>query len=173
MSEDTNGLGQTSGQDSKEAGDGGRNEQRLLLNSQYIKDLSFENPNAPLIYAELGPDSNIDVSIDLDLSHLQDRLYETVLSLHVKASVKDKVAFLVELEFAALATVGTSVPEAERERLLLTEVPRHLFPFARAIIGDVSRDGGFPPLLINPINFEDLYEHRRKSDEKLMAGAET
>lgn len=150
----------------------GRPEQRLLLNSQYIKDLSFENPNAPLIYSELGPNSGIDVSIDVDLNHLQDRLYEVVLSLHVKASAKEKTAFLIELQFAGLGTVGNSVPEDEIDRMLLIEVPRHLFPFARAVIGDVTRDGGFPPLLINPIDFEELYEHRRRSDQELKNAAE-
>ncbi len=135
---------------------------RLLLNSQYIKDLSFENPNAPLVYAELRQGPDVDVHIDVQVRHLRNRLYEVVLTTRVKASVKDKVAFLVELDFGGLATVGQQVPESEIEHLMLVDVPRFLFPFARAVIGNVTRDGGFPPLLINPIDFEELYRNREQ-----------
>jgi preprotein translocase subunit SecB len=134
----------------------------LVLNTQYIKDLSFENPLAPLVYAELHKGPDIDVNIDVQVRHLRDRLYEVVLAMRVKASVKDKVAFLVELDFGGLATVGSQVPEPETEHLMLVEVPRFLFPFARAVIGNVTRDGGFPPLLINPIDFEELYRNRQR-----------
>ncbi|MEM7226840.1 MAG: protein-export chaperone SecB [Pseudomonadota bacterium] len=149
-----------------------RAEPRLKLSSQYIKDLSFENPNAPQIYSELTAESGIDVTINVDLTHMQDRLYEVVLSISVKANAKERAAFVIELEFAGLATPAQRVPDEEVEHLMLTEVPRHLFPFARAIIGDVTRDGGFPPLLINPIDFEELFRHRQETDRKLAdAGA--
>ncbi len=136
---------------------------RLLLNTHYVKDLSFENPNAPLIYAEVQKGPDLDVNIDVQVRHLQNRLYEVLLATRVKASVKDKVAFLVELDFGGLATVGQSIPKSEIERLMLVEVPRFLFPFARAVISDVTRDGGFPPLLINPIDFEELYRNRKQA----------
>jgi preprotein translocase subunit SecB len=135
---------------------------RLLLNTQYIKDLSFENPNAPRVYTELNKAPEIDVHIDVEVRHLQDRHYEVVLIARVKASIKDKVAFLVELDFGGLATVGQQVPEPEIEHLMLVEVPRFLFPFARAVISNATRDGGFPPLLINPIDFEELYRSRQR-----------
>ena len=149
-----------------------RAEPRLKLTSQYIKDLSFENPNAPQIYSELTAESGIDVTINVDLTHMQERLYEVVLSISVKASSKDKVAFVIDLEFAGLASATQRVPDDDVEHLMLTEVPRHLFPFARAIIGDVTRDGGFPPLLINPLDFEELYRHRQETDRK-MTGAQS
>ncbi len=136
---------------------------RLVLNTQYIKDLSFENPNAPLVYAELHKGPEIDVNIDVQVRHLRDRLYEVVLTTRVKAHFKDKVAFLVELDFGALATVGEQVPKPEIEHMMLVEVPRFLFPFARAGVGNATRDGGFPPLLINPIDFEELYRNRQQS----------
>lgn len=146
---------------------GGAAAARLLVNTHYIKDLSFENPNAPLIYGELHKGPNIDITINVDVNHLQDRLSEVVLELQVSAKVEDQTAFLVELDFAGLATVGEGVSQDEGDRLLLTEVPRLLFPFARAVIGDVTRDGGFPPLLINPIDFEELYRSRQESDARL------
>lgn len=135
----------------------------LVIGAQYIKDLSFENPNAPQVYGELHKGPDINVNIDVQVRHLRDRLYEVVLTVRVKASVKEAVAFLVELDFAGLATVGQQIPEPEVEHMMLVEVPRFLFPFARAVIGNVTRDGGFPPLLINPIDFEELYRNRQRS----------
>ncbi len=154
----SNGAGE---QDQAAAADP-QNNARLVLNTQYIKDFSFENPNAPLVFTELHKGPDIDVNIDVQVRHLRDRHYEVVLTTRVKASIKDNVAFLVELDFAGLATVGQEVPEAEVERMMLVEVPRFLFPFARAVIGNATRDGGFPPLLINPIDFEELFRNRQQ-----------
>lgn len=146
-------------------------EPRLLLNSHYIKDLSFENPHAPLIYGEMQKGPTIDVNIDVDLHHLQDQLHEVVLKLRVKATIEETVAFLVELDMGGLATIGKQVSPEERERMLITEVPRYLFPFARAVVSDMTRDGGFPPLLINPISFEDLYRNRQEQDVQMAEAA--
>ncbi len=146
-------------------------EPRLLLNSHYIKDLSFENPHAPLIYGELQKGPTIDVNIDVDLQHLQDQLHEVVLKLRVKATIEETVAFIVELDMAGLATIGKHVSPEECERMLITEVPRYLFPFARAVVSDMTRDGGFPPLLINPISFDDLYRNRQEQDVQMAEAA--
>ena len=135
---------------------------QLLLNTHYVKDLSFENPNAPLIYSEVQKGPELDVNIDVQVRNLKERLYEVLLATRVKARIQEKVAFLVELDFGGLATVGQDVPKNQIERLMLVEVPRFLFPFARAVISDVTRDGGFPPLLINPIDFEELYRSRKE-----------
>lgn len=147
--------------DSEQTGD-----VRLLLNTHYVKDFSFENPHAPQIYGELSQGPNINVNIDVELNHLRDRLYEIVVAFNVKATLEEKVVFLVELHMGGLATVGRQVPGEQVNKLLLTEVPRHVFPFARAIISDATRDGGFPPLLINPINFDDLYRKRQTAQSE-------
>ena len=164
MAEDLEQGHSPNGADEEDTGESARQQAdaQLLLNTHYVKDLSFENPNAPLIYAEVQKGPDLDVNIDVQVRHLQERLYEVMLATRVKASVQDKVAFLVELDFGGLATVGQSVPQSQIERLMLVEVPRFLFPFARAVISDVTRDGGFPPLLINPINFEELYRSRKE-----------
>ncbi|MDJ0611929.1 MAG: protein-export chaperone SecB [Kiloniellales bacterium] len=144
---------------------------RLLLNTHYVRDLSFENPNAPMVYADLPSAPTIDVTVNVDVRNLQERLFEVVLSMRVKAHAEELTVFLVELDFAGLATVGDAVPEPEVEKMLLIDVPRFLFPFARAVVSDVTRDGGFPPLLINPIDFEDLYESRQARDAELAQSA--
>jgi len=146
-------------------------EPSLLLNSHYIKDLSFENPHAPLIYGEMQKGPTIDVNIDVDLNHLQDQLHEVVLKLRVRATIEETVAFMVELDMAGLATIGKHVSAEDRERMLITEVPRYLFPFAQAVVSDMTRDGGFPPLLINPISFDELYRNRQEQDVQMAEAA--
>ncbi len=156
-----------------ESGAASSSSARLLLNTHYVRDLSFENPNAPMVYAELPSAPTIDVSVDVDVKNLQERLFEVILTMRVKAHAEELTVFLVELDFAGLATIGDGVAEPEVEKILLTEVPQHLFPFARAVISEVTRDGGFPPLLINPIDFDDLFESRKAKDAELAQSAGT
>ena len=140
---------------------------RLLINRHYIKDLSYENPNAPAIFG-LRKTPDIKVNIDVKGTRHKERVFEVVLSFKIKATIEDTTAFLIELDFAALVKVGDKVEEADVEPILSVEVPRHLFPFARNVVADVSRDGGYPPLLINPVDFEVLREQSIKA-----AAAET
>ncbi len=133
-------------------------EQFLVINTQYVKDLSFENPNAPEVYATLSKAApEIKVNIDVRSQRLQERTHEVVLRLKVEAIAAKQTAFLVELDYAGIVTLGESVTGADREALLMIEVPRHLFPFARSILAEATRDGAFPPLALNPIDFVQLY----------------
>ena len=145
----------------------------LLINTQYIKDLSFENPNAPEIYVKIA-DAPPDITVNLDVkpAHLRDRSYEVVLSMHIKAMCGDMVAFLIELDHAAIVTLGEAVPEDMAEALLATEVPRYIFPFSRALLADVTREAAFPPLVINPIDFEQFYLRRKKEMAQAANGEE-
>ena len=145
----------------------------LLINTQYIKDLSFENPNAPEIYVKIA-DAPPDITVNLDVkpAHLRDRSYEVVLSMHIKAMCGDMVAFLIELDHAAIVTLGEAVPEDMAEALLATEVPRYIFPFSRALLADVTREAAFPPLVINPIDFEQFYQRRKMEAAQAANGGE-
>ena len=155
---------QAKGSDEAAQGEQGP-EIHLQISTQYVKDLSFENPNAPLIYAELQERPTLDVQIDVGARQLQDRLHEVALMMRVEAKVKDKVAFIVELEYAGLVILGSNVGQEDAQTLLLIEAPRYLFPFARALISNTTRDGGFPPLLINPVDFADLRQRRQQAAE--------
>jgi preprotein translocase subunit SecB len=138
--------------------------QPLTIDRQYIKDLSFENPNAPQIYDAIA-DQRPQLSISLDVTPfaIADRRYEIVLSIRARATrPDDSIAFLIDLHYAGLAAVGHEVPEAEVEPLLLIEAPRYLFPFARGILATVVRDGGYAPLVVNPIDFETFYKKNKK-----------
>ena len=145
----------------------------LHFQTQYIKDLSFENPNAPEVYGViLQNQPEVSVSIDMRSQHLDQRSYEVTLILRVGATVAGKSAFLVDLQYGALIEVAAEVPEEDIEPLLLTEGPRFVFPFARSIVADVTREGGFPPLVINPIDFERFYARKREAAEKEAAARE-
>lgn len=143
----------------------------LQIQTHYVKDLSFENPNAPEIFGLLMQ-SQPEVSLDMDVKsrHLTQRTFEVVLSLRVGANVDGKSAFLADLQYAALIDVLNEVPDEEIEPLLLKEGPRFIFPFARSALADVTREGGFPPLVVNPINFDRFYETNKQAQADGQAG---
>ncbi len=131
----------------------------LQVNAQYIKDLSFEVPGAPAIFVELTkaqPEVNVQVNLHADA--LQVGVHEVTLHLNLEAKVGGKTAFIVDLTYAGIFSVR--VPDEHLQPMLLIECPRLLFPFARNIVADVVRDGGFPPILLQPIDFVALFRAR-------------
>ena len=125
------------------------------LISQYIKDLSFENPNAPAIFQSQAAPS-IDVQFNIGTGQVGDEVHEVVLKIDVRAEVDGQVAFIVDLSYAGLFGVR-NVPAEHLQPFMLGEAPRLLFPFARRVLADAVRDGGFPPLLLEPIDFGAMY----------------
>lgn len=140
---------------------GGPQQMGLTIHTQYVKDLSFENPNAPRIYLNMKESPAVSVNLDVEAARLQENAYEVVLSCEVTAKIQDTTAFMVELKYGGLVSLGEDVTDEQREALLLIEAPRYLFPFARNVISGCSRDGGFPPLLVNPVDFTRLYHEQR------------
>jgi preprotein translocase subunit SecB len=126
---------------------------RVQIIGQYVKDLSFENPGAPLT---LTARPQIDLGVDLQARRLDQDRYEVELKLRVSAKADDKTTFLLELVYAGLFMIQNA-PEEFLQPILLIEGPHLLFPFARRIVADVIRDGGMPPLMIEPIDFAGLY----------------
>lgn len=129
---------------------------------QYVKDFSFENPNAPqsLLPSDVQPQVNI--GVDVAVRQAADEVFEVLLNLRAEAKAGEATHFLVELSYGGLFQLP-GIPEEHRHAVLSIEGARMLFPFARAIVADATRDGGYPPLMINPIDFADLY--RRKLAE--------
>jgi len=125
---------------------------------QYVKDLSFENPNSPAVY-QWQSQPQIDVQVNIGAQSLGNDVHEVVLRLDVTASAADGVAFKVDLLYAGLFGVRNA-PEEQFHPFILAEAPRLLFPFARRVISDAVRDGGFPPLMLDPIDFGALYMQR-------------
>jgi preprotein translocase subunit SecB len=132
---------------------------QVAIVAQYIKDLSFENPGAPALMSQ-GP--AIDLGVDLQARRGDAEHFEVELKLRVTAKNGDKTAFLLELAYAGLFRV-VGVPEEMLQPLLLIQAPHMIFPFARRIVADVVRDGGMPPLMIDPIDFASLYQSKLAS----------
>jgi preprotein translocase subunit SecB len=155
--------GQAGGDAGAAQGSGETAPQRgITIHTQYVKDLSFENPNSPGIYVNMREAPGAQVSIDVQAGRLQENTFEVVLNAEVRATLQEHTAFVIELKYGALVTLTGEISDQERETVLLIEVPRHLFPFARNVISDCTREGGFPPLLINPVDFTRLYREQKQ-----------
>jgi len=129
-----------------------------MILAQYVKDFSFENPNAPRSLTQPAQ-PQINVTVNVTANPLSDTDVEVELRLEGKAEASGTVMFNVELVFAGAFRIQ-NVPQENIHPLMLIECPRLLFPFAREIIASAVRNGGFPPLLLDPIDFVALYQQR-------------
>ncbi len=133
--------------------------------SQYVKDLSVENPHSPQSFSwDVQP--QIDVQMNIQSNAVSDEVYEVALSIQVKAESDQGVHFSVELDFGTLFGLR-NVPEEQSHPFLFAEAPRLMFPFARRIVADAIRDAGYPPLMLEPIDFNMLYLQQRAQAEQL------
>jgi preprotein translocase subunit SecB len=131
----------------------------LSVMGQYVKDFSFENPNAPNSLAPSATQPAINIQINVGVSQLALTDYEVTLKLEGKAERTGTVLFAFELSFAGMFRVQ-NVPQEHLQPVLLIECPRLLFPFAREIVATSVRNGGFAPLLLDPVDFVSLYQQR-------------
>lgn len=128
---------------------------QVAIITQYVKDLSFENPNAPASLQAQGQ-PGIDVNVGVNARKAGENVYEVELKITAKAEVDGTTTFVVDLLYAGLFGLQ-HVPDEALEPFCIIEAPRILFPFARRIIADAVRDGGYPPLMLDPIDFGALY----------------
>ena len=143
----------------------------LVVNVQYVKDLSFEVPGAPQIFTTLRTQPTIALNLDVQVRRLAEGqdTFEVVLAIRAEGheateqgapDTTKPALFIAELSYGGVFTL-TGIPEASVEPVLLVECPRLLFPYARNILGDMTREGGFPPVMLQPIDFVQLWQHRR------------
>ncbi|MFP4313081.1 MAG: protein-export chaperone SecB [Alphaproteobacteria bacterium] len=148
----------------------------IVIHAQYIKDMSFENPNTPASLRGNGKAPEMDVNIGMDARKLDDKempfLYEVALNVRAEAKNEGNVVFIAELQYGITVSLN-DVPEDQHHPLLLIEIPRMAFPYARQILSDLTVQGGYPPLLLNPVDFQALYMDRFKDEiaaaQKAMA----
>ena len=134
---------------------------QITVNVQYIKDLSFESPNSPEALSNKDDTPSINVNVNVYAKPLTGNVYEVSLSINGKAEKKDFKVFEIELVYAGVFTLPKKeLNDEEIKRKILVEAPQLLFPFARSIISNVTRDGVFMPLIIQPMDFELLYKSR-------------
>ncbi len=137
----------------------------LIVNAQYVKDLSFENPSplSNVIGNEERP--SISIHIEAHAHNLTDRSYEVTLRVQVDAKRKEAQVFLLDLEYAGAFTIGNAVPEEYLRPILMIECPRILFPFARNIVAMTTQEGGYPALLLTPVDFADLFQRQLAQEQ--------
>ncbi|MCD0422692.1 MAG: protein-export chaperone SecB [Rhodopseudomonas sp.] len=140
---------------------------QLNVLAQYTKDLSFENPNAPASLAPQQQQPAINIQINVGANNVAENEYEVTLSIDGKAESGSSVLFSFELAYAGVFRV-LNVPQENLHPLIMIECPRLLFPFAREIIASAVRDGGFPPLMLDPVDFVGLYRQNleRQSEQQ-------
>lgn len=146
----------------------------LVIHSQYVRDMSFENPGAPDSIRPGLPSPAIEIAINMDARKLEgaktEGPYEVVMHLNATARREQKTAFIAEIQYAATVSLP-GLPEEHHHPMLLIEVPKTLFPFLRHTLGFLTQQGGFPPLLIGPVDFYALYMERfAKQQEQAQAG---
>ena len=147
-----NDAGGNGGDNSGESGTGAP---MMNFGYQYIKDLSFENPRAPQIF-QSNEQPEVSVNVNVGAERIAERTFEVVLRFAVTAKTKSDTIFVLELDYAGVCEIA-HVAEQDLQAVVLIEGPRILFPFARAIIASVTRDSGFPPLLISTVDFVEMY----------------
>jgi preprotein translocase subunit SecB len=132
------------------------------LVGQYIRDMSFENPGAPGSIMLGGPNPNFSVGINVGVKKQSDEIYAVEITLNAKADREKNVLFNVELVYGGVFRVR-NIAESELAPLLLVECPRLIFPFARQVLATITQQGGFPPLMMEPVDFSSIYKQNLKA----------
>ncbi len=135
----------------------------LMIHGQYVKDFSFENPNPLAVFGGEPNDKQPQIAIDIQVNAepVGEKTFEVVLNITANAKRDDQQFFLTEISYAGLVSIG-DVPDEHVGPLLMIHCPALLFPFARHLIADATRNGGFPPLMLDPVDFARLYEDQQK-----------
>ena len=131
-------------------------EPTVQMLGQYVKDLSFENPNAPQSFLQQQPQSKLDVNLGVSIRDIAENTHEVVLNIENRLATDKNVLFHLQLEYAGAFRIENLTPEI-RHQVLRVQCPSLLFPFARRLVADLTRDGGFPQLYLDPVDFGQLY----------------
>ena len=135
----------------------------IVISTQYIKDFSLEIPHAPEIFRNLNQATEINIDVDVHADHLHDNFFNVSLKIRIDGIVGTQPLFILELDYCGIAALN--VPEEHLEPVLLIEIPRMLFPYARSYITNSLISAGLPPLMINPIDFVAMYQSRKQSQK--------
>ncbi|MGE0005536.1 MAG: protein-export chaperone SecB [Parvibaculaceae bacterium] len=140
----------------------------MRILGQYLKDLSFENPHAPQSLAPQKAQPEINISINVNARNLAPSDFEVELHIDAKATSESKIVFAAEILYAGVFRLE-NFPQNMLHPAVLIECPRMLFPFARQILSDATRNGGFPPLMLDPIDFASMYQKRMAAQAQATA----
>lgn len=140
----------------------------IALNGQYIKELHFDNSNSPASFVPGKEQPKIEIAINFNNRSVNENTYEVVLLIKAQAKSQDEgnmSLFDVKLDYAGLVTLNNITDESQEEAILMVHVPTLLFPYARHVLSNVTRDGGFQPLMLEPMDFARLHQERKAQKE--------
>lgn len=160
----------TNGSDKKSGDSSAAGQPNAQVIAQFIKDLSFENPSIERVMGYKGKQPELSVEVNVSAKRLEEQVYESAIEFSAKAEIKDGVLYEIELVYAGLFKLE-NLPEDAIEPMLLVNSPMLLFPFVRRIIADITREGGYPPLFLDPIDFAQLYISRKQQggEDKVLS----
>lgn len=136
-----------------------QNQNILAINSQYIKDMSLEVPNAPEIYTKLTTQPQIAVELNIDAKKINNDNYEVILNIKINADINNEKLFIFELAYGSACTI--KLPKEQVEPVLFIEIPKLLYPFARQIIASNLAEANMPPLFLAPVDFHAIYKSKK------------
>lgn len=155
----------TEEQENKAQNEDLKNAPKFRVNGFYIKDMSFESPMAPEIFTKQAAAPKLEMSVDVIVSKIEGTAFEVALKTSAKAVGEEGSMFMIELLHAAIFVLNPELPKDEMEKTLLIDCPNVIFPFTRRVIADTVQDGGFAPLILDPVNFEAIYAAKKESSD--------
>ena len=152
----------TTGANGQSANDGGNDEAtpQIQVLGQYVRDLSFENPNAPKSLRTSNESPNLELEVNVNARPLEDDIYQSSIEFHAKATGQSGTLYQMELIYSGAFKLQ-NVPADMLQPVLLINCPSLIFPFVRRLIADITREGGFPPLMLDPIDFAGLFAQKQ------------
>ncbi len=144
------------------------NKTQVQIQGQYVKSMTFQSPAVPSIFTKMKEAPKAELALDIRVKQDETDTYEVTLLIKAKALYDIKTVFTVDLEYAGLFKIVNCDIEDQKKQILMVYCPTLLFPFVRRIVADVSRDGSFPPLMLNPVDFGALYLQQQKNEHPLQ-----
>ena len=142
------------------------NQYPFYIHDQFVEDISFENPNYLAKYGDADKQPEVSVGVETHVAKIDDEHYKVSLNLNAKSNIEERSVFVLELTYSALVSVAKDLQQDVLEPILLVHCPFLMFPFAREIVANITRAGGFPPLMIDPIDFASLYIAKKKENSE-------
>lgn len=138
---------------------------KVNILAQYVKNISFDSPSAPAIFSEMKEAPKVDLKLDIQIKDTQSDQYEVTVAVKATALNNDKQVFSVDVDYSGLFELKDYKDEEQKKQILLIYCPNIIFPFLRRVVSDITRDAGFQPLMINPVDFAGLYMQQKNNPE--------
>jgi preprotein translocase subunit SecB len=142
-----------------------QNGPRVEIQAQYLKNISFDSPSVPEVFSKLKEAPKIDLNLDLRVRETGDKIYEVTIVFNIKAKQEIETVFAADIEYSGLFKIDNTEKEDQKKQILLIYCPNLLFPFARSIIANITREAGFMPLMVNPVDFAALYVKQQENEK--------